>query len=116
MFRFRELDTLKKPTTGPHNTPSGLVDQVPSTVAVNHTESNGFEIPDVAKPSQGAEDIADWAGEVRPSMRKLRQGMDSLLKTSRLLCSVLRLQQLKEAVRCYRQCWGSEFERIRRFF
>jgi hypothetical protein len=25
--------------------------------------------------------------------------MDSLLKTSRLLCSVLRLQQLKEAVR-----------------
>jgi hypothetical protein len=32
-------------------------------------------------------------------MRKLRQGMDSLLKTSRLLCSVLRLQQLKEAVR-----------------
>ena len=56
--------------------------------------------PDVPKPaaSQG-EDIGDWAGEVRPSMRKLRQGMDSLLKTSRLLCSVLRLQQLKEAVR-----------------
>ncbi len=31
-------------------------------------------------------------------MRKLRQGMDSLCKTSRLVCSVLRLQQLKEAV------------------
>ena len=28
-------------------------------------------------------------------MRKLRQGMDSLLKTSRLMCSVLRLQQVK---------------------
>ena len=27
-------------------------------------------------------------------MRKLRQGMDSLLKTSRLMCSVLRLQQV----------------------
>ena len=37
--------------------------------------------------------------EVRPSMRKLRQGMDSLLKTSRLVCSVLRLQQSPEAVR-----------------
>ena len=36
--------------------------------------------------------------EVRPSMRKLRQGMDSLLKTSRLVCSVLRLQQSPEAV------------------
>ena len=32
--------------------------------------------------------------QVRPSMRKLRQGMDSLLKTSRLMCSVLRLQQV----------------------
>jgi len=38
--------------------------------------------------------VADWAAEVRPSMRKLRQGMDSLLKTSRLMCSVLRLQQV----------------------
>ena len=31
-------------------------------------------------------------------MRKLRQGMDSLLKTSRLMCSVLRLQQVREAL------------------
>ena len=27
-----------------------------------------------------------WANELRPSMRKLRQGMDSLCKTSRLIC------------------------------
>ena len=32
-------------------------------------------------------------------MRKLRQGMDSLLKTTRMMCSVLRLQQLENAVR-----------------
>ena len=41
----------------------------------------------------------DWAEEVRPSMRKLRQGMDSLLKTTRMMCSVFRLQQSPEAVR-----------------
>lgn len=57
----------------------------------------GFKIPDVPKPA--GEEITDWSGEVRPSMRKLRQGMDSLLKSSRLVCSVLRLQQSKEAVK-----------------
>lgn len=31
-------------------------------------------------------------------MRKLRQGMDALCKTSRLVCSVLRLQQRRAAV------------------
>ena len=95
--RFRELDTLKKPTISSQPLGTTSPERPPSTTG---TESNGFEIPDVPKPaaSQG-EDIGDWAGEVRPSMRKLRQGMDSLLKTSRLLCSVLRLQQLKEAVR-----------------
>ncbi len=47
-------------------------------------------------PQEGS--IEDWAAELRPSMRKLRQGMDSLCKTSRLVCSVLRLQQIREAV------------------
>ena len=37
--------------------------------------------------------------QVRPSMRKLRQGMDSLLKTSRMMCSVFRLEQSPEAVK-----------------
>ena len=32
-------------------------------------------------------------------MRKLRQGMDSLLKSTRMMCSVLRLEQSEEAVR-----------------
>lgn len=35
----------------------------------------------------------DWASELRPSMRKLRQAMDGLLKTARLVHSVQRLQQ-----------------------
>ena len=43
--------------------------------------------------------LEDWTEEVRPSMRKLRQGMDSLLKTTRMMCSVFRLQQSPEAVR-----------------
>ena len=30
--------------------------------------------------------IYQWANELRPSMRKLRQGMDSLCKTARLIC------------------------------
>ena len=30
--------------------------------------------------------IYNWANELRPSMRKLRQGMDSLCKTARLIC------------------------------
>ncbi|EDV99536.1 GH12405, partial [Drosophila grimshawi] len=41
----------------------------------------------------------DWVGELRPSMRKLRQAMDRLLKTARLMHSVQRLQQ---DVRCNR--------------
>ena len=31
-----------------------------------------------------ADALQDWASELRPSMRKLRQGMDSLCKTARL--------------------------------
>lgn len=35
----------------------------------------------------------DWQSELRPSMKKLRQAMDGLLKTARLMHSVQRLQQ-----------------------
>lgn len=35
----------------------------------------------------------DWCSELRPSMRKLRNAMDGLLKTARLIHSVARLQQ-----------------------
>lgn len=37
--------------------------------------------------------IHDWAAELRPSMRKLRQAMDGLLKTARLTHSVFRVQE-----------------------
>ena len=60
---------------------------------------DSFKIPDVPRPGAAGQQIEDWAEEVRPSMRKLRQGMDSLLKTTRMMCSVLRLQQLEDAVR-----------------
>lgn len=37
--------------------------------------------------------INDWSAELRPSMRKLRQAMDGLLKTARLTHSVFRVQE-----------------------
>ncbi|XP_060535966.1 inositol polyphosphate-4-phosphatase type I A isoform X2 [Cylas formicarius] len=37
--------------------------------------------------------ISDWAAELRPSMRKLRQAMDGLLKTARLTHSAFRVQE-----------------------
>jgi len=61
-------------------------------------DTSSFNIPNISRGSRDTGDMEDWAGQVRPSMRKLRQGMDSLLKTSRLMCSVLRLQQQKAAV------------------
>lgn len=41
--------------------------------------------------------IVDWAAELRPSMRKLRQAMDGLLKTARLTHSVFRVQEDSKA-------------------
>lgn len=38
-------------------------------------------------------DVLDWASELRPSMRKLRQAMDGLLKGGRLAHAILRIQQ-----------------------
>jgi inositol polyphosphate-4-phosphatase len=67
------------------------------TKSASHESS--FKIPDVPRPSMpNGASVSDWAGELRPSMRKLRQGMDSLCKTARLVCSVLRLRQQREAV------------------
>ncbi|XP_071446708.1 inositol polyphosphate-4-phosphatase type I A isoform X2 [Hetaerina americana] len=37
--------------------------------------------------------LSDWRRELRPSMRKLRQAMDGLLKTARLTHSVFRLRE-----------------------
>lgn len=48
------------------------------------------------KESHTGEDL-DWVGEVRPSMKKLRQAMDGLMRTARLVHSVFRLQQTPDA-------------------
>ena len=69
----------------------------------NDIKNENFKIPDVPKPSQDIEAIEDWTAELRPSMRKLRQGMDCLCKTAKLACSVLRLQQTAEAVQLTHQ-------------
>ena len=77
-FRFRELD----------HQAGGIGQQQAS-----------FGIEDVPKkPREASAEVTDWASELRPSMRKLRQGMDSLCKTARLACSVLRLHQTMDAV------------------
>ncbi|XP_029163498.1 type I inositol 3,4-bisphosphate 4-phosphatase isoform X3 [Nylanderia fulva] len=41
--------------------------------------------------------IVDWTSELRPSMKKLRQAMDGLLKTARLTHSVFRVQEDSKA-------------------
>ena len=90
-FRFKELDSMKrKPAKGWQ----GRQAPEPQAAESGDDSEATFKIPDVPKPGAAAEEVADWGAEVRPSMRKLRQGMDSLLKTSRLVCSVLRLQQV----------------------
>jgi hypothetical protein len=70
LHRFRELDALKKPKIsesggGTSRDPSAS----PSSGAAGGqtTESNGFKIPDVPKPTTaaGGEAIEDWTGEVR---------------------------------------------------
>ncbi|XP_014221741.1 type I inositol 3,4-bisphosphate 4-phosphatase isoform X1 [Trichogramma pretiosum] len=46
--------------------------------------------------------IHDWPSELRPSMKKLRQAMDGLLKTARLTHSVFRVQE--DAKSAQRMC------------
>lgn len=69
-------------------------------------ESKDKENPEVVscsdKMSQNQKDRnapeeVDWISEVRPSMKKLRQAMDGLMRTARLVHSVFRLQQTPEA-------------------
>ncbi|XP_059080345.1 inositol polyphosphate-4-phosphatase type I A-like isoform X1 [Tigriopus californicus] len=87
-FRFKELDMARQKKLG------SVVSSIPKSASLD----SAFKIPDVPRPQESPNDIEDWTSELRPSMRKLRQGMDSLCKTSRLVCSVLRLQQSREAV------------------
>ena len=95
-FRFKELDCQRKTRCCHKARPFAKCHE---SQLVGEQEDEGFKIPDVPRPGASEEEIEDWAEEVRPSMRKLRQGMDSLLKTTRMMCSVFRLQQSPEAVR-----------------
>ncbi|CAH0545896.1 unnamed protein product [Brassicogethes aeneus] len=59
------------------------------TKAVTKVVRNGNKFTDGLDLNK----INDWAAELRPSMRKLRQAMDGLLKTARLTHSVFRVQE-----------------------
>ena len=85
------LNSKVKSVTGKLSSPNHDKDMDSEKLEEN---KDRFKIPDVpsrpvVEEGNNFNDI-DWAEELRPSMRKLRQGMDSLLKTSRLVCSVLR--------------------------
>ena len=95
-FRFKELDCKKKIRCCHKARPFSNCD---NSLLTGSESDESFKIPDVPRPGAADEEIDDWAEEVRPSMRKLRQGMDSLLKTTRMMCSVFRLQQLQDAVK-----------------
>lgn len=64
-------------------------------------------------------DVSDWAAELRPSMRKLRQAMDGLLKGGRLAHAVLRVrgpsQQPAMALQLRRDVCFSQAVNIRFF-
>ncbi|KAG0723460.1 Type II inositol 3,4-bisphosphate 4-phosphatase [Chionoecetes opilio] len=68
-------------------------------------ESKGKESSEITSCSEklqnhkggSTEEEVDWVAEVRPSMKKLRQAMDGLMRTARLVHSVFRLQQTPEA-------------------
>lgn len=80
------------PTTDAPNTPSPKSKPAKDlNLALSHTVTvkKGNKFTDGLDLSL----TTDWASELRPSMRKLRQAMDGLLKTARLMHSVQRLQQ-----------------------
>ncbi|KAK3872993.1 hypothetical protein Pcinc_021955 [Petrolisthes cinctipes] len=68
---------------------------------INSTENvNGVNGADNTRQQVQGErtpEEVDWVGEVRPSMKKLKQAMDGLMRTGRLVHSVFRLQQTPEA-------------------
>ena len=70
----KAVDTVQKAV-------NGAVGKNGSTVRNKFTEGLDFA------------SIVDWTCELRPSMRKLRQAMDGLLKTARLTHSVFRVQE-----------------------
>uniref|UniRef100_A0A146L0V0 Type II inositol 3,4-bisphosphate 4-phosphatase n=1 Tax=Lygus hesperus TaxID=30085 RepID=A0A146L0V0_LYGHE len=69
------------------NSDDNISQAVESATAVRNKFTEGLELCN----------ITDWTRELRPSMKKLRQAMDGLLKTARLTHSVFRLQEDKKA-------------------
>ncbi|XP_046998595.1 inositol polyphosphate-4-phosphatase type I A isoform X1 [Schistocerca americana] len=57
------------------------------------TNRNGATVRNKFTEGLDFASIVDWTCELRPSMRKLRQAMDGLLKTARLTHSVFRVQE-----------------------
>ncbi|XP_052873427.1 inositol polyphosphate-4-phosphatase type I A [Anopheles cruzii] len=78
---------------------SGELNLVPTQPAESGTAHTVGEVTRKVKKGNKFTDgldlsaTTDWALELRPSMKKLRQAMDGLLKTARLMHSVQRLQQ-----------------------
>jgi len=73
-----------------------MIDKAVSTVqkAVNGAVGrNGSTVRNKFTEGLDFASIVDWTCELRPSMRKLRQAMDGLLKTARLTHSVFRVQE-----------------------
>lgn len=63
----------------------------------NITDASGTERSKQQATGERTPEEVDWVGEVRPSMKKLKQAMDGLMRTGRLVHSVFRLQQTPEA-------------------
>ena len=78
-FRFKEIDQRTRKDKIKHEE---LHAESLSTSIGNPNKSS------VDNQTEGAVEapLYNWANELRPSMRKLRQGMDSLCKTARLIC------------------------------
>lgn len=83
---FKRIIT-DQPTINNKNKESEAVSNVLNSV--NNVVRNGNKFTDGLDLNK----IKDWAAELRPSMRKLRQAMDGLLKTARLTHSVFRVQE-----------------------
>ncbi|XP_070165574.1 inositol polyphosphate-4-phosphatase type I A isoform X2 [Polyergus mexicanus] len=78
---------LEKPAFSKAKEVCQAVDSMTRVIKSNSGQRNKFtEGLDFAS-------IVDWTSELRPSMKKLRQAMDGLLKTARLTHSVFRVQE-----------------------
>jgi inositol polyphosphate-4-phosphatase len=77
-----------------------MVESIPS---LETSETTCQSNPNKTKPNEKVrnkftegldfDSLNDWTTELKPSMQKLRQAMDGLLKTARLTHSVFRIQE-----------------------